>query len=325
MIHVIRRRGVASRLSGLTAALTLVGLLLATASSGEDAPPKQKIFGTPEAAFSALMAAIDAHDQQAKLDILGHDHSDLIVQSDVEAVREADRRIFARYEEHSEVVKVDDRAAHLIIGDLGWPFPISVVREGRSWRFDTADGKQEIINRRVGRNELAIIELFGAYGDAQIDYASEDRDGDEVREYAQRIVSSEGTNDGLYWPVAADSDEPMSPFGPLVAAASEYLRGKDTSSPYRGYFLQVLAGQGANPPGGAYDYVINGNMIAGFGLIAYPADYGTSGVMTFVVNHQGKIQQKDLGEKTAKVAGRIDAYDPDETWTWVQEVRDPLE
>jgi hypothetical protein len=271
------------------------------------------------------MAAFGSHDEQAKLDILGHEHADLVVQSDKEATREADRKFFEAYEEYSNVVTADDGTATLTIGSLGWPFPIAVVREEGGWRFDTEDGKQEILNRRIGRNELAIIELFGDYGDAQIDYASEDRDGDEVLEYAQRMRSTEGEKDGLYWEVAADSDEPVSPFGPLVAEASEYLRGKDASSPYMGYYVRILARQGANPPGGAYEYVINGNMIAGFGLIAYPADYGSSGVMTFVVNHQGKILQKDLGEKTAEIASKIDAYDPDATWTWVQEVEDPLE
>lgn len=321
MDHLIRRRSVASTMPGLSGALTLVGLLLATASSAADSDPNQKVFGTPEDAFSALMAAIGAHDQQAKLDILGHDHKDLIVQSDEEAVREADRQIFARYQEHSDVVTAEDGTARLVVGDLGWPFPIAVVKEEDGWRFDTEAGKQEIIDRRVGRNELAIIAFLGAYSDAQIDYASEDHDGDEVREYAQRLVSSDGKQDGLFWPAGAGSDDPTSPFGPLVAAGSEYLRGKDQSSPFRGYYLQVLTRQGANPPGGAYDYVINGNMIAGYGLIAYPADYGSSGVMTFLVNHQGRIHQKNLSGKSAQV----DVYDPDETWTRVEELGDPLE
>jgi hypothetical protein len=325
MIHVSRCREEASRILALVAALILGVALGAPVSFAEEAAPKQKVFETPEAAFASLAAAIGSHDEQAKLDILGHEHADLVVQSDKEATREADQRIIAAYEEYSDVVTADDGRATLTVGSLGWPFPITVVREEDGWRFDTEDGKQEILNRRVGRNELAIIELFRDYGDAQIDYASGDRDGDEVLEYAQRMRSTEGEKDGLYWKVAAGSDEPVSPFGPFVAAASEYLRGKDASSPYRGYYFQILTRQGANPPGGAYDYVINGNMIAGFGMIAYPADYGSSGVMTFVVNHQGKIHQKDLGEKTAGIASKVDAYDPDATWTWVQEVEDPLE
>jgi len=324
MVHVSRCREDAARILALAAALIFGVALGADVSLAGEAAAKQKVFETPEAAFASLMAAIGAGDEQAKLDILGHDHADLVVQSDKEATRESDRKIFAAYEEYSNVT-VDGARATLTIGSLGWPFPISVVREEGGWRFDTEDGKQEIINRRIGRNELAIIELLRDYGDAQIEYASEDRDGDEVLEYAQRLVSSEGAKDGLYWKVAAGSDEEESPFGPLVADASDYLRGKDASSPYMGYYVRVLTRQGANPPGGAYDYVINGNMIAGFGLIAYPADYGSSGVMTFVVNHQGKIYQKDLGEKTAEIASKIDAYDPDATWTWVQEVEDRLE
>jgi hypothetical protein len=325
MIHVSRCREDAARIPTSIAALILGVALGAAVSFAGEAAAKQKVFETPEAAFASLMAAIGSHDEQVKLDILGHEHADLVVQSDKEWVREGDRRIFEAYEEFSNVVTDDDGRATLTIGSLGWPFPIAVVREEDGWRFDTEDGKEEIINRRIGRNELAIIELFEDYGDAQIDYASEDWDADEVLEYAQRLVSTEGEKDGLYWEVAAGSDEPVSPFGPLVAEASEYLRGKDASSPYMGYYVRILTRQGANPPGGAYDYVINGNMIAGFGLLAYPADYGASGVMTFVVNHQGKIHQKDLGEKTAEIAGEIDAYDPDATWTWVQEVGDPLE
>ena len=325
MVHVSRCRERATRILALVAALIFGVALGADVSLAEEAAVKQKLFETPEAAFAGLMAAIGAGDEQAKLDILGHEHADLVVQSDKEATRESDRKIFAAYEEYSDVAVVDGTRATLTIGSLGWPFPIAVVREEGGWRFDTENGKQEIINRRVGRDELAIIELFRDYGDAQIEYASEDRDGDEVLEYAQRLISTEGEKDGLYWKVAAGSDEEESPFGPLVAAASDYLRGKDESSPYMGYYVRVLTRQGANPPGGAYDYVINGNMIAGFGLLAYPADYGSSGVMTFVVNHQGKIYQKDLGEKTAEIASKIDAYDPDATWTLVQEVEDTLE
>jgi hypothetical protein len=307
----------------LFAVAILVAALCAAVSSAAEGTPKQKVFETPEAAFAALMSAIGENDEQAKLDILGHEHRDLVVQSDKEAVRESDRKIFEAYREFAEVVNEDDATATLIIGSLGWPFPITVVEEEGGWRFDTADGKEEIINRRVGANELAIIELFQEYGDAQSDYASEDWDGDEVLEYAQRIGSTEGKRDGLYWKVAAESDDPISPFGPFVAAASDYLRGKDRASPYMGYYVRTLTRQGANAPGGAYDYIINGNMIAGFGLLAYPADYGSSGVMTFIVNHQGKIYQKDLGEKTAEIASKIKVYDPDETWTWIQEVRDP--
>jgi hypothetical protein len=325
MIHVIRCREDAARILASIAALILGVALGAAVSFAEEAAPKQRVFETPEVAFASLMAAIGSDDEQAALDILGHEHTDLVVQSDKEAMQQTNRQLVAAYEEYSGVIRTDDGGATLTIGGLGWPFPIAVVPGEGGWRFDTAGGKQEILNRRIGRNELAIIELFRDYGDAQADYASEDWDGDEVLEYAQRILSSEGTKDGLYWRVADGSDEPVSPFGPLVAAAIEYLRGKDESSPYMGYYVRILRRQGANPPGGAYDYVINDNMIAGFGLIAYPADYGSSGVMTFVVNHQGKINQKDLGEKTAEIASAIDAYDPDATWTWVQEVEDPLD
>jgi hypothetical protein len=324
MIHVSRCRQAANRIRGVFGVVILVGALFAAASFAEEAATKQKVFETPKAAFASLLSAIGSDDEQGMLDILGHEHTDLVVQSDKEATREADRKIFEAYNEYSKIVEEDGGRAILIIGSLGWPFPISVVKEEAGWRFDTEDGRQEIINRRVGTNELAVIALLRDFGDAQVDYASEDWDGDEVLEYAQRILSGEGKKDGLYWKVTDESDE-VSPFGPLVAAASDYLRGKNSASPYRGYYLRILTRQGANVPGGAYDYIINGNMIAGFGLLAFPADYGTSGVMTFVVSHQGKVYQKDLGAKTAEIAARIDAYDPDATWTWVEEVPDPLE
>ncbi len=191
---------------------------------------------------------------------------------------------------------------------------IPLVCENGAWRFDTEAGVEEITNRRIGENELQAIRLARAYVDAQVEYASEDRDGDEVLEYAQKLISTAGQKNGLYWQTSVEADG-ISPFGPLVAEVDEdYLAERKAGEPFYGYYYKILARQGANPPGGRYDYVINDNMIAGFALIAWPADYGTSGIMTFLVSRQGKVLQKDLGEETAVLAAATQEYDPDSTW-----------
>jgi hypothetical protein len=196
----------------------------------------------------------------------------------------------------------------VVLGAEEWPLPFPLVRdEDGSWRFDTAEGIEALLDRRIGRNELSAIAIANAYVDAQIEYAQADRDGDDVLEYARRLASSPGQRDGLYWQAAPGEDE--SPFGPLVQKAERYLDTVEPDDPIRGYYFKILTRQGENPPGGSYDYVINGNMLAGFALVAYPADYGNTGVMTFVVNHRGVIQQKDLGAFTG-----MDRYDPDDSW-----------
>ncbi|MBW2421614.1 MAG: DUF2950 family protein, partial [Deltaproteobacteria bacterium] len=200
----------------------------------------------------------------------------------------------------------------LLIGAKDWPFPVPLVHEEERWRFDTAAGLEEIADRRVGENETTAITVARVYGEAQEEYAREDREGDLVREYAQRLISTPGNRDGLFWPVDEGSDEEPSPFGPLIAEAREAQPDYERGEPFKGYFFEILTRQGSNPPGGEFDYIINGNMIAGFGLVAFPADYGKSGVMTFVVSHQGAVFQKDLGP----FAG-MDRYDPDSSWTAV--------
>jgi hypothetical protein len=193
-----------------------------------------------------------------------------------------------------------------------------MIKGADGWFFDTDAGAEEIINRRIGRNEFGAIGVCNAYVEAQVDYATTDRDGDEVREYAQRIISTHGKRDGLFWEVASDNEADLSPFGPALADAAAYLEaGKKARKriPFHGYYYKILTRQGPNPPGGKYDYVINGNMIAGFALVAWPADYGASGIMTFVVSHQGKVHEKDLGPKTHEIASAMDAYDPDDSWS----------
>jgi hypothetical protein len=292
----------------------LAALLLSLSVGCPEADPQaQRTFPTPVAAAQAFLGALERDDTEALLDILGREHQDDLITPDWDAEREARQHIAGAAREKLELEESEDGGSvQLIIGEEEWPAPIPIVREEGGWRFDTEEGIEEMIDRRVGRNELTAIAIANAYVDAQIEYAREDRDGDEVLEYAQRLTSSPGTRDGLYW--ESESEDDLSPLGPLVKGAERYLETKEPGDPIKGYYFQVLTRQGENPPGGRYDYVINGNMIAGFALVAYPADYGSSGIMTFVVNHHGKVQEKDLGPFPG-----MDAYDPDDSWTEVEE------
>ncbi len=274
-------------------------------------------FETPDAAVDVLLAALKDNDREALLGIFGTAYRDLIETSD-EAAEDARRRQFwdaanvlRMLEERGE----DERI--LVVGSELWPFPIPIVRGEEGWYYDTEEGYEEVIDRRVGANELNAIAVCREYVIAQMEYAAFDRDGDDVREFAQRLGSSEGQRDGLYWPVDPDTDELLSPFGELVASAEEYLEGVEPGGAFKGYHFRILTAQGPIPPGGRYDYVINGNMIAGFALIAFPAEYGSTGVMTFLVNHQGLVYDKDLGEDTLPLAKAIAKYDPDDSWELV--------
>ncbi|HWX20532.1 MAG TPA: DUF2950 domain-containing protein, partial [Candidatus Binatia bacterium] len=207
-------------------------------------------------------------------------------------------------------------------GADAWPFPIPLAKADGQWRFDTEAGRQEVLNRRVGGNELGALSVCRAYLEAQREYAAKDRDGDEVLEYAQRLRSTPGKHDGLYWPLRAGDEQ--SPLGPLIAAArvEGYRRQArimtDEPSPYHGYYFKILTKQGKHAPGGKYDYIINGHMIGGFALAAWPAEWGNSGVMSFIVNQQGKIYEKNLGPKTAMLAKAMTRYEPDRTWSLVK-------
>lgn len=220
------------------------------------------------------------------------------------------------YEEMNKLVKENDTKVVLHVGNGDWPFPVPVVKKGDDWLFDTMAGKEEILNRRVGRNELNAIQVCLAYVDAQREYVLKDRDGDKVLEYAQRINSKAGEKNGLYW--VAKEGEPQSPLGSLVAkAATEGYSGErpvGRRTPYHGYYYRILKAQGKHAPGGEYDYMAKGKMIGGFGLVAYPAEYGNSGIMTFIVNQDGVVYQKNLGKETEKIAAAMKTFDPDDTW-----------
>ena len=298
-------------LGGLAAPL----LLSAGIASAQDAAVTR--FPTPEAAADALVAAIGARDAAGVRAILGPEFTDLLRNEGEEAL-DTDRQRFLDAAARARVIRPagEDRAT-VEIGLQSWPLPTPLVRDAQGWRFDGAEGVEVVRDRLVGRNELKAIEVLRAYVDAQVAYAQQDRDGDGVLEYAQHIGSSPGTHDGLYWP--AEPGAETSPFGPFLAAAGVNVENRPSDAPFYGYYYRVMTRQGDNPPGGAYDYVINGNMIAGFAMVAWPAQYGDSGVMTFVVNQRGVVQEKDMGATTEDIGPKMRTYNPDAGWGVVED------
>lgn len=274
----------------------------------------QQTFATPEAAVDALAAALKAGDDASLLAIFGDKHPNVVGSGD----RAQDAVIRAKAAEQLAAFHVlNERGPErriLLIGAQAWPLPIPLLKEGNSWRFATEEGADEMLNRRIGANERNAIDVLHAYLDAQRAYAARDRNGDEVREYAKKITSTPGKQDGLYWPADAAKGEEESPFGPLIAQASPYRAGHTAGDPYRGYHFKILTGQGKSAPGGAYNYVINGRMIAGFAMVAYPAAHGSSGVMTFLISNHGKVYEKNLGKNTAAIAAKMSTFDPGAGW-----------
>jgi hypothetical protein len=275
-------------------------------------------FNSPQAAVEALRAAVAARDTNALHAIFGSAAHGLVAGDVVEAAEE--RGVFLdRLKAKVNLVSETDSKAALELGTDGWPFPIPLVKQDGQWFFDVEAGKEEILNRRVGANELGAMRVCRAYVQAQREYATVDRNGDEVLEYAQHLRSPPGTHDGLYWSTRAGDE--LSPLGPLVAQAHvEGYRHQtkiltDEQSPYHGYYFRILTRQGKHAAGGKYNYIINGHMIAGFALVAWPAEWGNTGVMTFIVNQQGKVYQKNLGPKTPSLARAMTAFDPDPSWS----------
>jgi hypothetical protein len=273
----------------------------------------QQSFKTPEEAAEALVSAAKTGSRKGILKVLGRDGVDIASSGDEVADAATRQRFVSAYDAKHQVTIDGDSKAIMIVGQEDFPFPIPLIRKDGMWRFDTAAGRLEILYRRIGRNELAAIQACLAYVDAQNEYAEKDRTGAGVGTYARRIISQQGKKDGLYWPAAQGDD--ASPLGELVAQATdEGYRIGGWRVPFHGYYYKILTRQGSNVPGGALDYVVRGKMIGGFALVAYPAEYGNSGVMTFLVNHTGTIYQKDLGPRTAELADRITSFNPDQTW-----------
>ena len=296
----------------------LLAGLVAIASLGLMTPPAeaQQPFANPDEATGALATAVKSGMKQNILKVLGADGEDIISSGDDVADTDARNKFVAAYDaKHS--VKVDGKKASLIIGADDFAFPIPLIHARAGWEFDTGEGRREILYRRIGRNELNAIQTCLAFVDAENEYAEKDR-GDGVGLYAQRIVSSPGKKDGLYWP----SDNNDSPLGQLAADASaEGYKAGSEPQPYHGYYYRILTQQGASAAGGALNYVVKGKMIGGFALVAYPADYGNSGVMTFMVSHASTVYQRDLGENTEARVKSMTSFDPDKTWSKVEEVK----
>ena len=290
--------------NGLRKAAMLLLFAIPLAAAGAE----QKTFATPEAAVEALVAALKSNNESALIEIFGEKHKDLVATGNPAA--DAAERASAA-EKLATFNALDERGNDrrvLLLGEQAWPFPVPLVRQGGAWRYATEEGVEEVLNRRIGANERNAIDVLYAFVDAQRVYASRDRNGDGVLQYAQRLASAPGKYDGLYWPADPARGEEESPFGPLIAASSAY--GYKKGDPYRGYHFRLLTRQGKGAPGGAYNYVINGRMIAGFAMVAYPADYGKSGVMTFIVNQYGKVYQRDLGKRTAEIGAKLNVFDP---------------
>ena len=308
-------------LTNPTATLARRGLLTAAVLAlAMAAAHAQQSFKTAEEAADALVSAAKTGDRKAVLTVLGQKGADIVSSGDTVADASARNRVIEAYNaKHQMAMEGTDKAV-LIIGHEDWPFPIPLVRKDGTWRFDTAAGREEILYRRIGRNELSAIQACLAYVDAQQEYAERGIAGNGV--YAQRIVSGPGKNDGLYWPAQPSEDD--SPLGELAAsAASEGYRVGQQRAPYHGYYYKVLTRQGPNAAGGALDYIVRGRMIGGFALVAYPAEYRNSGVMTFLVNHRGDVYEKDLGPNTAHIAAGITAFNPDNTWRRVTDAAQP--
>lgn len=295
------------RFAGWRSRLAMAVMLCLFAPTAE----AQQTYKTPTEAADALAAAVKSGIRKDMLNVLGSDGEDIISSGDNVADAESRARFTEAFDTKHSISLDGDKKAVIILGNDDFPFPVPLSRKKSGWEFDTAAGRLEILYRRIGRNELDAIQTCLAYVDAQDEYAEKDR-GEGAGVYAQRFVSTNGKKDGLYWP---SSNGDRSPLGELAAQASAdgYNLGSGRI-PYHGYFFRILTQQGPNAPGGTLDYVIRGKMIGGFALVAYPAEYGNSGVMTFLVNHSGTVYQKDLGNSTATLVGRMRWFDPDQTW-----------
>jgi hypothetical protein len=274
----------------------------------------QQTFATPEAAVDALASALKANDEAELLALFGDQHKSLVISGD----RAQDAAVRAKAAEDLGAFRaLNERGADrrvLLMGAQAWPLPIPLVRQAGAWRFATEEGADEMVNRRIGANEHSAIHVLQAYIKAQRDYASTDHDGDGVLQYAQKLASTAGKQDSLYWPTDAAKGEAESPFGPLIAESSRSTPGRKAGDPFQGYHFRILTRQGKSAPGGAYSYIINGRMIAGFAMLAYPAAYGDSGVMSFMVSHNGKIYEKNLGKNGTAIGAKVSSFDPDASW-----------
>ena len=281
----------------------------------------QATFTSADQAVDSLVAAARSGDAGQLAKVLGPDSAEILSSGDAVADKNLLDNFLKAYDAKHQLVAGKDGATTLVVGNSDWPMPIPIAQEDGKWRFDTAAGKEEILNRRIGHNELSAIQSCLAVMDAQREYITMDRNADGLREYAGRFISEPGKKNGLYWPTEAN--EPPSPLGPLAAAAAEegYKPGQSagtTARAFHGYRFRILTSQGASAPGGAMDYLAGGKLIGGFAVVAWPADYGNSGVMTFIMSHEGVVYQRDLGDDTDKTVASMSAYDPSPDWKKVE-------
>jgi len=293
----------------------VVVMIFTVAGMTAEAVPKQKGFASAEDAVKDFVAAMRSNDEGELLAIFGPAAKELISSGDPVSDKQREESFVSRYDQKNALSKEGNKVV-LIIGEKDWPFPIPLVKKADKWFFDTAAGKEEILDRRIGENELSTVQTLLAIVDAEREYVSSDHDNDGIPEYAQKFWSDSGKKNGLYW--ETKEGEKPSPLGPLVAQAVEKGYGKKQPgwkpSPYNGYYYRILKSQGKNAHEGAYSYMVNGKMIGGYAVVAYPAEYGNAGVMTFIVSHDDVVYQKDLGKNTVKTAEAMKVFDPGPGW-----------
>jgi len=318
MIFRIRRSSISVWSSFVIAVVVMLAVGLAFGGTSK-AAQTQKTFASPEEAVKAAVTAVKNDDDKELIAIFGASAKDLISSGDAVADKHRREQFLRLYDEKNSLVS-EKGGMVVVIGKNDWPFPIPIVQKGKTWVFDTDKGREEILNRRIGDNELSTVQTMLAIVDAQRDYARKAIASEGLPEYAQKFMSDPGKKNGLYWETK-EGEEP-SPLGPAVAQAKkEGYSGKKSGnepSPFHGYFYRMLMAQGKNATEGAFDYLVKGKMIGGFAIVGYPAKYGNSGVMTFIVNHDGVVYQKDLGKNTQKIAKAMKKFDPDQTWKKVE-------
>jgi len=304
----------------------ITGAVLMLAVTGRAAPAeaaakpatKQATFATPEAAVAALIAASEPFDTAALSEILGTDGVDLVSTGDRVQDKSQSAAFFAKAREHNEIARnpKDPNVATLLVGTDAWPMPVPLVQEEGKWRFDSAAGREEILFRRIGENELCAIQVCLGYVEAQYDYAAQKRDGARVNQYAQHVISTPGKQDGLAWQAADGTWE--GPVGHAIAAliAEGYT---DKQEPFHGYYFRILKSQGPDAPMGEMDFSVRGVMIGGFALVAAPSNYGVTGVKSFIVSQTGIVYEKDLGADTLAQFKTMEKYNPDPSWSQVEE------
>jgi hypothetical protein len=300
--------------------LAFMVLFVGCSQTAKPAKPSVTAFASPDDAGNGLLSAVKTGNLNAVLAIFGTDSKEIISSGDAVQDKATAGAFVAGYDQMHRWRKMPDGSQVLLIGAQNFPFPIPLKQNGAGqWFFDTAAGKDEIMRRRVGRNELAVIDVCGALADAQAAYYSLRQADGSTKQYALKFISDPGTQDGLYW--ESPEGQPKSPLGPLLAyATAEGYSAKPTAhQPFNGYYFRMLTRQGSNAPGGAKDYVVNGKMAGGFAFVAYPAEYGNTGVMTFMMNQDGVLLQKDLGKTTTETASAMAEFNPDASWSVVQE------